>query len=272
MRARWMCVLAALVVVVAGVAGAPALAQTTGTIEGTITDSGGVSLPGVGVEIKSPSLIGTRGSVTDAAGHYRFPAVPPGTYTDRRQQVRAAQHLAGVREERAGARRGRRVSRAAHRLPERVEEPVVQLLRGALQDHVGERPEERRLVEAGEGRARTAGAGLEGPRDVQTLERPRKRQDLGDARDRRGIAPDPRETLDGSALPPRRSLRRRAFRSADRGRRQGEERRGEEDPTKRLHSGLLRRRDDALECSGGCSRIILYAVSVRRSRSRLSVS
>ncbi|HEX5855393.1 MAG TPA: carboxypeptidase-like regulatory domain-containing protein, partial [Thermoanaerobaculia bacterium] len=54
---------------------------TTGEIEGTITDSNGAPLPGASVEIKSVSLQGTRTAVTDAAGRFRFPALPGGTYT-----------------------------------------------------------------------------------------------------------------------------------------------------------------------------------------------
>jgi hypothetical protein len=57
------------------------LGQTTGTVEGTITDQSGAALPGVTVEIASPSLQGTRTAVTSANGEYRFPSLPPGTYT-----------------------------------------------------------------------------------------------------------------------------------------------------------------------------------------------
>jgi hypothetical protein len=67
--------------VVLGIAGAPAFAQTTGTIEGTVSDSNGGSLPGVSVDIRSPALLGTRSVVTDASGRYKFPAIPPGVYT-----------------------------------------------------------------------------------------------------------------------------------------------------------------------------------------------
>jgi hypothetical protein len=57
------------------------LSQTTGTIEGTVTDSSGSVLPGVSVEARSASLQGVRSATTDGRGGYRFPAVPPGTYT-----------------------------------------------------------------------------------------------------------------------------------------------------------------------------------------------
>jgi carboxypeptidase family protein/TonB-dependent receptor-like protein len=58
-----------------------ARSQTTGTIEGTVTDSSGAALPGVSVEARSASLQGVRTGTTDSRGGYRFPAVPPGTYT-----------------------------------------------------------------------------------------------------------------------------------------------------------------------------------------------
>jgi hypothetical protein len=62
----------------------PAFAQLgqTATLTGTITDTTGAILPGVTVTVASEALIGgTRSSVTDASGAYRFPALPPGVYT-----------------------------------------------------------------------------------------------------------------------------------------------------------------------------------------------
>jgi len=55
-------------------------AQTTGEIQGTITDAGGSPLPGVTVEAASPSLQGVRSVITRGDGRYRFPGVPPGVY------------------------------------------------------------------------------------------------------------------------------------------------------------------------------------------------
>ncbi len=55
-------------------------AQTTGTVDGTVTDQSNAPLPGVTVELTSPNLQGTRTAVTSADGRYRFPAVPPGPY------------------------------------------------------------------------------------------------------------------------------------------------------------------------------------------------
>src|SRR5215471_14400114 len=55
-------------------------AQTTGTIEGTVTDQSGGALPGVTVEITSPNLQGTRVATTGNDGRFRFVSVPPGAY------------------------------------------------------------------------------------------------------------------------------------------------------------------------------------------------
>jgi hypothetical protein len=55
--------------------------QTTGTIEGTVTDQNGGALPGVTVELSSPNLQGARTATTDSSGRYRFVSLPPGRYT-----------------------------------------------------------------------------------------------------------------------------------------------------------------------------------------------
>jgi hypothetical protein len=56
-------------------------AQTLGTITGVIKDASDAVLPGVTVSATSPSSMGIQSSVTDTGGNYRFPALPPGTYT-----------------------------------------------------------------------------------------------------------------------------------------------------------------------------------------------
>src|SRR5262245_4023755 len=56
-------------------------ASTTGSINGKVVDSSDAVLPGVTVSVSSPSLMGVQTNVTDAGGNYRFPALPPGTYT-----------------------------------------------------------------------------------------------------------------------------------------------------------------------------------------------
>ena len=65
-------------------AAAPAMAQIgqTAALTGTVTDTSGAVLPGVTVTVSSESVIGgSRTAVTDETGTYRFPALPPGTYT-----------------------------------------------------------------------------------------------------------------------------------------------------------------------------------------------
>src|ERR1043166_9279500 len=57
------------------------LAQTTGNLEGKVTDPSGGALPGVTVEARSPALQGTRSVSTGFDGAYRFALLPPGEYT-----------------------------------------------------------------------------------------------------------------------------------------------------------------------------------------------
>jgi outer membrane receptor protein involved in Fe transport len=57
------------------------LAQTTGMVDGVVTDQSNTPLPGVSVELAGPRLQGVRTTVTTANGVYRFPSVPPGAYT-----------------------------------------------------------------------------------------------------------------------------------------------------------------------------------------------
>src|SRR5664279_6285992 len=80
MRLRRSILPLALAVVVSALA-LPAAAQTTGSIDGVVSDTGGAPLPGAKVEAKSPSLQGVRSAVSDVAGRYRFSAIPPGTYS-----------------------------------------------------------------------------------------------------------------------------------------------------------------------------------------------
>jgi hypothetical protein len=61
-----------------------ALAQVqTGSILVKATDENGAVLPGVTLTISSPNLVVAMTGVTDAAGAYRVPGLPPGTYTIR---------------------------------------------------------------------------------------------------------------------------------------------------------------------------------------------
>src|SRR6476660_7296516 len=56
-------------------------AQTSGGIVGKITDATGASLPGVTIEAKSVALQGTRTTVSETDGGYRFALLPPGEYS-----------------------------------------------------------------------------------------------------------------------------------------------------------------------------------------------
>jgi hypothetical protein len=58
-----------------------AVAQTTGSVNGTVIDNTGAVLPGVTVTATSPALMGVQTAVTNEGGNYRFPSLPPGTYT-----------------------------------------------------------------------------------------------------------------------------------------------------------------------------------------------
>lgn len=59
----------------------PAVAQTTGDLDGTVTDVARVPLPGVRLEVRSGALQGVRSATSDREGRFRFPLVPPGVYT-----------------------------------------------------------------------------------------------------------------------------------------------------------------------------------------------
>jgi hypothetical protein len=81
MRSRWLGTVMVLALAALGLAANEANSQTTGGIEGLVTDANDAPLPGAAVDLKSPSLQGARSAVTSAAGRFRFPSIPPGTYT-----------------------------------------------------------------------------------------------------------------------------------------------------------------------------------------------
>ncbi len=69
-----------LFVVVCIVTAAPTVASAQ-SLAGTVRDTSGAVLPGVTVEASSPALITkVRSGVTDEAGQYRIPDLPPGSY------------------------------------------------------------------------------------------------------------------------------------------------------------------------------------------------
>ena len=75
------CVRAALLGVLFFLSASALHAQTTGSINGTVADNTGGMLPGVTVTASSPAMMGVQTAVTNESGTYRFPAVPPGTYS-----------------------------------------------------------------------------------------------------------------------------------------------------------------------------------------------
>ncbi len=54
--------------------------STTGSIEGSVTDSAGAAVPGVSVKVTSPNLISAQTATTDQGGRYRILNLPPGKY------------------------------------------------------------------------------------------------------------------------------------------------------------------------------------------------
>src|SRR3569832_1450916 len=57
-----------------------AQSSTTGSIEGTVTDSTGAAVPGVAVRVTSPNLISAQTATTDDSGRYKILNLPPGRY------------------------------------------------------------------------------------------------------------------------------------------------------------------------------------------------
>ena len=80
MRTKLLVLLAAAVLLIPSLS--TAQIGQTGTLTGTVADQSGAVLPGVTVTATGESVIGgARTTVTDENGIYRFPALPPGTYT-----------------------------------------------------------------------------------------------------------------------------------------------------------------------------------------------
>jgi hypothetical protein len=70
-----------LALVAALLSAGPLLAQQTGAIVGTVTDTAGAVLPGVTIQATSDVLPRARETVSAANGEFRLPSLPPGTYT-----------------------------------------------------------------------------------------------------------------------------------------------------------------------------------------------
>lgn len=54
---------------------------TTGSIEGSVSDQAGASVPGVSVRVSSPNLISAQTATSDQSGRFRILNLPPGKYT-----------------------------------------------------------------------------------------------------------------------------------------------------------------------------------------------
>src|SRR5262249_2841159 len=69
-----------LMLVGVAAAAVPAAAQSTGTLQGTITDSQNAIMPGVSVTMQNAATGLQRATVTDSAGEYVASALQPGHY------------------------------------------------------------------------------------------------------------------------------------------------------------------------------------------------
>ena len=63
------------------------VAQTSGTITGTVSDSTGAVMPGVKVSVKLSGVEERREAITGGSGQYAFPFLAPGEYTIEFQSV-----------------------------------------------------------------------------------------------------------------------------------------------------------------------------------------
>ena len=80
-RLRPLQALFAVLVMLFAMSSTPAIADTTGTIKGTVFDDGGLEIPGVSLIVSSPSLIGgAQQQTTGLDGRFIFPMLPPGMY------------------------------------------------------------------------------------------------------------------------------------------------------------------------------------------------
>src|SRR5689334_6732655 len=65
---------------------ATAFAQTTASIQGTVTDQSGAAVAGAKVTVRNTALGIERSAETNGTGAYEVPALPPGVYSVQVQQ------------------------------------------------------------------------------------------------------------------------------------------------------------------------------------------
>lgn len=70
-----------LIVVIGLFGSSPTIAQSTATVQGTITDAKGAVLPNASVTVKNSNTSFERTTQTDSAGNYQVSALPVGTYS-----------------------------------------------------------------------------------------------------------------------------------------------------------------------------------------------
>ena len=70
-----------LLLVAALLATPPALAQSTATLQGTVTDTKGAVLPNATVVVRNRNTSSERTTQTDSDGNYQLAALPPGVYS-----------------------------------------------------------------------------------------------------------------------------------------------------------------------------------------------
>jgi hypothetical protein len=99
--------------------------ETTGTIDGRVVDTLGVPIPGAVVTVTSPRLQGQRGSVSNAEGLFRIPALPVGEYAVRVSHVGYAEVRAENLRVKLGATTGLGTVRLQQQFPTMPEVTVV---------------------------------------------------------------------------------------------------------------------------------------------------
>jgi hypothetical protein len=115
---------------------APASAQFSSSIEGTVTDSSGAILPAVTVTILNEETGATQSVQTTGAGYYRFPALPAALYTVKftldRFQTSVQEHLQVGAAETKTLNASLAIGSASEEVVVRAEVPLVETAQGRV--------------------------------------------------------------------------------------------------------------------------------------------